>query len=321
MLSRVADNLFWMSRYLERAEHIARIVLVHRNLELEQPDDANTGRWQRVFQSLSLSPPVEGPTSSVLTQICFGLEGHTSITSALEFARNNARQVREQISSEMWEQLNRLYHAVRRSDFEDHNGEVEEFLLAVKEGAHLFHGVTDSTMSHGEGWQFIQLGQSLERAINTAALLEVHYRHFYLEASFDSEWGPDAAGYLEWIGLLKCATAFEAYCKVHTAAIDPLNIVEFLLLDDQFPHSIRFVVDTLQAALDTIGRLSPGRRVNRVQRIAGRLRAELSFTQIEEVMDRGIANTMQHIRESCYEIHDCIHEAFVSYPIESALEV
>ncbi len=249
------------------------------------------------------------------------MEGQVSITAALEFARNNARQVREQISSEMWEQLNRLYHAVRRSDFEDHNGEIEEFLLAVKEGAHLFHGVTDSTMSHGEGWQFIQLGQSLERAINTAALLEVHYRHFYLEASFDSEWGPDAAGYLEWIGLLKCATAFEAYCKVHTAAVDPLNVVEFLLLDDQFPHSIRFVVDTLQAALDTIGRLSPGRRVNRVQRIAGRLQAELSFTQIEEVMDRGIVNTMQHIRESCYEIHDCVHEAFVSYPIESALEV
>lgn len=321
MLSRVADNLFWMSRYLERAEHIARIVLVHRNLELEQPDAANTGRWQRVFQSLSLTLPVEDPTQNALTQICFGLEGQVSITAALEFARNNARQVREQISSEMWEQLNRLYHAVRRSDFEDHNGEIEEFLLAVKEGAHLFHGLTDSTMSHGEGWQFIQLGQSLERAINTAALLEVHYRHFYLEASFDSEWGPDAAGYLEWIGLLKCATAFEAYCKIHTATIDPLNVVEFLLLNDQFPHSIRFVVDTLQASLDGIGKLSPGRRVDRVQRIAGRLRAELSFTQIEEVMDRGIANTMQHIRESCYEIHNCVHEAFVSYPIESALEV
>lgn len=321
MLSRVADNLFWMSRYLERAEHVARIVLVHRNLELEQAEDANSGRWQRVFQSLSLNVPVETSTNGVLAQICFGVSDQISITTAIEFARNNARQVREQISSEMWEQLNRLYHAVRHSDFDDQNGEIEEFLQAVKEGAHLFHGLTDSTMSHGEGWQFIQLGQSLERAINTAALLEVHYRHFYLEASFDSEWGPDAAGYLEWIGLLKCATAFEAYCKVHTAAIDPLNIVEFLLLDDQFPHSVRFVVDTLQAALDAIGRLSPGRRVNRVQRIAGRLQAELSFTQIEEVMDRGIANTMQHIRESCYEIHNCVHEAFVSYPIETALEV
>ena len=321
MLSRVADNLFWMSRYLERAEHIARIVLVHRNLDLEQPEEANTGRWPRVFQSLSLNVPVGATANSALAQICFGLEDNISITTAIESARNNARQVREQISSEMWEQLNRLYHAVRQSDFEDRNGDIEEFLIAVKDGAHLFQGLTDSTMSHGEGWQFIQLGQSLERAINTAALLEVHYRQFYLEASFDSEWGPDAAGYLEWIGLLKCATAFEAYCKVHTATIDPLSVVEFLLLDAQFPHSIRFAVDTLQAALDGIGRLSPGRRVNRVQRIAGRLQAELSFTQIEEVMERGTANTMQHIRESCYEIHNCVHEAFVSYPIESALEV
>ncbi len=321
MLSRVADNLFWMSRYLERAEHIARIVLVHHNLELEQPEEANAGRWKRVFQSLALDPPIEDSTNSVLSQICFGVESRFSITTSIESARNNARQVREQISSEMWEQLNRLYHAVRHADHEDHNGEIEEFLIAVKEGAHLFHGLTDSTMSHGEGWQFIQLGQSLERAINTAAQLEIHYREFYREASLDSEWGPDAAGYLEWIGLLRCATAFEAFCKVHSATIDPLNVVEFLLLDAQFPHSIRFVVDTLQTALEAIGRLSPGRRVHKVQRIAGRLQAELSFTQIEEVMERGIADTMQHIRESCHEIHNCVHEAFVSYPVESALEV
>lgn len=321
MLSRVADNLFWMSRYLERAEHIARIVLVHHNLELEQPEQANAGRWERVFQSLSLGAPAECSANAVLAQICFGTENGGSITTAIEAARNNARQVREQISSEMWEQLNRLYHAVRHVENEDHNGGIEAFLIAVKEGAHLFQGLTDSTMSHGEGWQFIQLGQSLERAINTAALLEAHYRQFYQETTFDTEWGPDAAGYLEWIGLLKCATAFEAYCKVRTAAINPLDVVDFLLLDERFPHSIRFVVDTLQTSLEAIGRVSPGRRVNRVQRIAGRLQAELNFTQIEEVLNRGVPNTMQHIRGSCYEIHDCVYEAFVSYPIESALEV
>ena len=114
---------------------------------------------------------------------------------------------------------------------------------------------------------------------------------------------------------------FEAYCKVRTAAINPLDVVDFLLLDERFPHSIRFVVDTLQTSLEAIGRVSPGRRVNRVQRIAGRLQAELNFTQIEEVLNRGVPNTMQHIRGSCYEIHDCVYEAFVSYPIESALEV
>ena len=153
MLSRVADNLFWMSRYLERAEHIARIVLVHHNLELEQPEQANAGRWERVFQSLSLGAPAECSANAVLAQICFGTENGGSITTAIEAARNNARQVREQISSEMWEQLNRLYHAVRHVENEDHNGGIEAFLIAVKEGAHLFQGLTDSTMSHGEGWQ------------------------------------------------------------------------------------------------------------------------------------------------------------------------
>jgi uncharacterized alpha-E superfamily protein len=313
--------LYWLSRYLERAEHTARVVLVQRNLELELGDVASSGRWQRVYQSLLLEPPAVSSAGSVLKQICFQRGGAASITTSIDYARNNARQVREQISSEMWQQLNRLYHAVRHSEIDDSHSAIEEFLTSVNEGAHLFQGLTDSTMSHGEGWQFIQLGQSLERAINTAALLEAHYRHFYLDALSDAEWRPDASNYLEWIGLLKCATAFEAYCKVHTAAIDPMSVAEFLLLDAQFPHSIRFVVDTLQSSLDAIGRLSPGHRVNRVQRIAGRLQAELSFTQIDEVMDRGIANTMQHIREGCYTIHNCVHESFVSYPIESALEV
>jgi uncharacterized alpha-E superfamily protein len=310
-----------MSRYLERAEHFSRVALVQHNLDLEQPEEANAGRWVRVFQSLTLAPPLESKSSAVLQALCFGDEETGSITAVIEGARNNARQVREQISSEMWEELNRLYHTVRDRQDQVTHGDLEEFLRTVKEGAHLFQGLTDSTMSHGEGWQFIRLGQALERAVNTAALLESHYRHFFINTQFDTEFGPDVADYMEWIGLLKSATAFEAYCKVFTASIDPLCVAEFLLLDPLFPHSVRFAVNTLQSALDSIATLSPGRRVSRVQRIAGRLQAELSFAQIDEVMHRGIAETLRHIIESCYEIHECVYEAFVSYPLETALEV
>lgn len=313
MLSRVADNLYWMSRYLERAEHTARIVGVHMGLELEQPQEANGGRWERVMQSVGL----DGRDRDVLGTLCFGGRSRSSIVSAVRWARDNARQVREQISSEMWEQLNRLYHEVQRADHADLlEAGPEEFLDSIKEGAHLFQGVTDSTMSHGESWQFIQLGRFLERASNLAAMLDVHWGRYGGGAK--SEPGPD--DYMEWIGLLKCATAFEAYCKAYTAMITKEHAVEFLLLNGTFPHSIQFAVDRVESALASIAEASPSRRGTRVQRLSGRLKAGLGFSQIDEVMDEGLHVMLEQTQRQLGEIHSGVYQAFVSYPIEAALE-
>ena len=128
----------------------------------------------------------------------------SSIISCITVARENSRQVREQISSEMWEQLNRMFIEVKRAD-SDEVWDVDDFLYTIKEGTYLFQGITDSTMTHGEGWQFIQAGRSLERAAALATLLGVHFREFY---GHGAEPEP-----LEWIGLLRSCTAFEAYCK------------------------------------------------------------------------------------------------------------
>jgi uncharacterized alpha-E superfamily protein len=323
MLSRVADSLYWMSRYLERAEHTARVVGMHLNLELEQPLEASFGRWARVLETLGMDPaPARDlDSNSLLHLLCFEHASRGSIVSSIRAARDNARQVREQISSEMWEQLNRLYHEVHRADHDDlWNGEPEEFLSSVKERAHLFQGVTDSTMSHGEGWHFIQLGRFLERAVNISSLVDVHFRHFSSEAALNPEAGPDAADYLEWIGLLRSATAFEAYCKVYTASIDPERAAEFLILDPSFPHSIQFSAGMVQAALAEIARVSPSRRASRVQRLAGRLCAALSFSQIDEIMAGGIGATLADVNRQCGEIHSGVYEAFISYPFEAALE-
>ena len=139
----------------------------------------------------------------------------------------------------MWEQLNRLFHAVRRSSPEV--WDAREFLQSIKEGAHLFQGITDSTMTHSEGWQFIQVGRSLERAVAVSTLVGAHFREF------DK---PEQAGaervYLEWIGLLRSCTAFEAYCKAYTADVKPERIAEFLVLHPNFPHSIRFSAESLE---------------------------------------------------------------------------
>jgi uncharacterized alpha-E superfamily protein len=157
----------------------------------------------------------------------------SSIVASIVNARENARQVREQISSEMWEQLNRLFHAVRRNSPEV--WDARDFLQSIKEGAHLFQGITDSTMTHGEGWQFIQAGRYLERAMAVSTLVGAHYREFHQPAQIGAE-----RVYLEWIGLLRSCTAFEAYCKAYTADVKQERIAEFLVLHPSFPHSIRF---------------------------------------------------------------------------------
>ena len=150
MLSRVAESLYWMSRYLERAEHTARLIDVQLNNMLDQAGGDTNLRWQRLLRGLH-TPLPEGDVDaySITQALTFDTSNDSSIVSSIAAARENARQVREQISSEMWEQLNRLFHAVRRSSPEV--WDARDFLQSIKEGAHLFQGITDSTMNHGEG--------------------------------------------------------------------------------------------------------------------------------------------------------------------------
>jgi len=322
MLSRVADSLYWMTRYLERAANTAMIVGVHFNLELEQPRDLAGGRWERLFRAMHQNPTEDdtASTDAAVHRLCFDQANPGSIVSSIRSARDNGRQVREQISSEMWEQLNRLYHDVRHVDLSDFSGTgPDEFLNSIKDGSRLFQGVTDSTMNHGEGWQFIQLGQYLERGSNLASLIGQHFRHFPA-ASVSPASGFDSSDYLEWIGLLKCATAFEAYCKVYTASIVPERVAEFMLLNETFPHSLRFAADRVEAALKAITVSSPSRRASRGLRLSGRLRASLRFAGIDEIFTDGIHQVLNDFSSKCGEIHTGIYQAYITYPVEAALE-
>jgi uncharacterized alpha-E superfamily protein len=241
----------------------------------------------------------------------------TSIVHSVMSARENARQVREQISSEMWEQLNRLFLEVRRAGIEDlwEHGPVD-FLQAIREGSHLFQGITDSTMAHSEGWHFIQVGRFIERACLLSTLIDIHYQEFHAEGA-----SLETADHLEWVGLLKSCTAFEAYCKVFSAETRPDRIAEFLILSPAFPHAIRFSIDSIESALKSISAQSRARRASRVERIAGRLRATLGFSQIDEVMEGGLHRYLRDVLAHCAEVHSALHQAYVTYPIEAAIEV
>lgn len=316
MLSRVADSLYWMGRYLERAEHTSRLVNVELQLWLDQSPELGAGRWRFLLDALR-APAVDGPVdpTQLLNTLVFSRANGSSIVSCIAAARENLRHVREQCSTRMWEQLNRFYlDVIERRPETEWILKSHDFFLSVLEGAYLFHGITDATMSHGEGWQFIQLGRYVERADTLTTLLETHFQRMTTNMN-----GPvESAEYLEWVGLLGGCVALEAYCKAHTAEIRPLRVAEFLLLNPEFPHSIRFSVDRVNAALHLIGDLTQ-RSGKLPTRIAGRLRAQLSFSQIEEIMAEGINAYLQNVRKECAEIHSAIHEIYFDYSVEAEL--
>ncbi len=316
MLSRVADSLYWMSRYLERAEHTARMVDVELQLWLDRSPEAGAGRWRFLLEALC-SPAVSGaldPTQLVNTLV-FSRANASSIVSCVSSARENLRQVREQCSSEMWEQLNRLYlEVIEARPEEAWMLKSHGFFRTVQEAAHLFQGIADGTMSHGEGWQYIQLGRYLERTDTLASLMGTHFKRLVHPV----DQAVESVEYLEWLGLLRGCVAFEAYCKARTAEIRPLRVAEFLLLNPEFPHSVRFSVDRINSALHIIGDLTE-RRAKLATRVAGRLRAQLSFSQIEEVLAEGVGGYLESVRSECTQIHAAIHQSHFDYAMESEL--
>ncbi|MFZ0307087.1 MAG: alpha-E domain-containing protein [Candidatus Sulfotelmatobacter sp.] len=317
MLSRVADSLYWMSRYLERAVHTARLIDVDLQLRLDQSPDAGSERWLGLLQALQVPAPEDGSLDAETLTHLLTLDrtNPSSIISCVAAARENLRQVREQCSSDMWEQLNRLFLQVK-STASSEAGLLDsyQFFRAVQDGAHLFQGVTDSTMSHGEGWHYIQLGRFVERTDAVARLIGAHFNRLPhpLDQAVESE------EYLEWVALLKSCAAFQAYCKAHTAELRPLRVAEFLLLNPGFPHSVRFSVDMIHAALTAISELTE-RKAEQPVRIAGRLRATLSFSQIDEIMASGANAFVDSIRWQCSQAHTAIHQIYFDYSVESAL--
>ncbi|WP_035350037.1 alpha-E domain-containing protein [Edaphobacter aggregans] len=316
MLSRVADSLYWMSRYLERAEHTARLLDVNLNLMLDESSTSSEHRWLRVLRALGNPRDVEwtDDPDTLTRMLSFDTNVHASIVRCIVAARENSRHVREQISTEQWHRLNSLYLQVTKPEIAAEM-ESTEFLQMVMDSIHQFQGITDSTMSHGEGWQFIQVGRFIERATATAMLIEAYHDDLWVHP----ERLPEGSEYLEWMGLLRSATAFEAYCKVYTADLTPNQILEFLLLDEQFPHSLRFAIDSMQCALEAIQRESGKSRAEPLHRLSGRLSAQLSFSSIDDILRQDVVAALRNIQAQCREIHRMIYELYVDYSVQTAL--
>ncbi len=314
MLSRVADSLYWLSRYTERAEHTSRLLAVKLESVVEQTREEADAAWARIVAALSAEDCATAAADAFATTrtLAFDPANPSSLVASLAHARDNARQVREQLSNEYWEHLNRLYLRLQPITIE---------AIWVHQPARLFRetmqdlytleGIAFTTLPHSEGWHFLELGRYIERAQLVSRLLEVHFGFVARTLS--------KPRYADWPVLLRFCTAFEPYCKKHTAAIVPERIAEMLLFDPEFPHSVRFAIDRVRAALDRVAPGAPPGRRAACERLAGRLKAAVDFGQIEELMGGSIDGFLGEITRQCEQIHEAVYRAYIAYGAESVL--
>ena len=320
MLSRVADSLYWMSRYLERAENTMRQLDVTMSLMLDSGGASAESHWQRLIASIGNPADFEwnGDPGTIAEKLIFDKHHPASVTSCIDAARENARQIREEISTEQWQRLNRLYHQMHSPHTETQfRSNISDVLASVVDAIHLFKGVSDTTMIHGQGWHFIRFGRYLERAYAIATLLEVHQPSLYHVSDREDS----GYQYLEQVGLLRCCTAFEAYCQVYTADLTPDRILEFLLLNRDFPHAIRYSVDCMRQAVQSIQHTGGRRPPDELTAGIGRLHAMLSFTSVSEIIAGDASAFLHTIRQQCMRIHELMYRYYIHYSIQSALAV
>ncbi|TCD48572.1 alpha-E domain-containing protein [Chlorobium sp. N1] len=315
MLSRVAESLFWMSRYVERAENTARFLDVNFNLLLdlnrittvESPEcwialilvTSDRERFESAYGDYGAEP--------VTDYLVFNRQNPNSIISCIGMARENARSVIESISSEMWEQINNLYHYLQSATPQSVQNDPFSFYREIKNASHLFQGITDSTFPRSEGWDFMQVAKYLERADNTARLVDVKYHMLETTRQEHEEVVSRSVDIIEWMAVLKSCSALEAFRKRYLARIEPRSIMEFLILDRSFPRSINFSVCAAKEALWRLSGGSGGRSLNSADRLIGKMEAELSFTTMDDISDTGLHHYLERLERGIREVGEEAH--------------
>jgi len=316
MLSRIAESLFWLARYIERAEGTARILDVNYHMLLEQSQQSYHLRWEPLIIMAGEEDRFrklygEVNAKNVFEFLAFRPDNPSSIVQCISKARENARTIRDRISREMWEDINGLYYTVCQFvPQEEIAAGPHRFCERVKFGAHRFHGVTDATLPHDEGWEFLRIGWSLERAEMTARLVDVQY-HNLLD-------GPPAADALDnhqWMAVLRSVGAYEAYHRQYHPPLEPEKVAEMLILDHQHPHSIRFNVAEFQSSLRAVSGSGRGSYANEAERLAGKLVERLSYDKIGEIFKQGLHGYLNDVVNMCAAIGDDIARTYFYYAV------
>lgn len=316
LLSRVAENLYWMSRYVERAENLARLLHVGFYLDLDAAELAREGGDGPVESLLTIFACRDayaagggtGDRDEVLRFLTFDRQNPQSMLRLVAAARENARGTQETVSAEAWSHVNRLYlylsgpRALRRF-----RASPSRFFEAVKRACILFGGLIDSTLPRTEIFHFLQVGRYLERADQMSRILMA-------KSPALCPAGPDdgglSMGLVHWTSLLRSCSAYEAYLRSHHDRIDPVSVVRYLVLDADFPRAVRFSVARCRESLHAIAGGDDDEFSSEAERRLGRLDSDLRYLDVDEIFERGLPTFLTGVQDACGRIGDEIHHAY-----------
>jgi uncharacterized alpha-E superfamily protein len=309
MISRVAEHCFWLARYLERAENTARILEVNQTLLLDFHVPVEQ-QWRPLLIISGIHDYPNEPTAEhIQAYMTWDADNPFSIVSILYWARENARIIREVISAEMWERINFYYLWIRSPAARDvYDTNRHEFYAQVRRVNQLVHGIADTTMSQGEAWEFFKLGTFLERACQTARIMDVKY-HMLLPQVEDVGTPVDNA---HWVAILMSCSGYEPFHKkARPSLIDPgAAVADFLIFDDQFPRSIRWCLRETQSAAAAAAGRPDGVGPNEAERKIAALIAHLDSRTIADVIRDGMHETLTHVVDSVHRIGEAIHAVY-----------
>jgi uncharacterized alpha-E superfamily protein len=313
MLSRVADSIYWMSRYVERAENVARFIDVNLQLVLDAPPGQEQ-QWQPLVNATGDQEEFAkrhgaATQENVIEFLTFDPQNPNSILSCLQAARENARGVREVISSAMWLQLNKFYLMVKLASAAPLDlDSATDFFHEVILSSQLFTGITDASMTHGAGWHFAQIGRMLERADKVSRILDMKY---YILLRSPEDVGT-AFDHIQWGAVLRSASAFEMYCKRH-GRISPRGVIEFLMLDREFPRSVQFCLRAARDSLHVISGAPPGAFRCAPEKLLGQICADLEFATVDDIIGCGLHEYIDQFQTKLNHAAQAIYERFFAF--------
>ncbi|MEY3462434.1 MAG: hypothetical protein RLZZ468_212 [Cyanobacteriota bacterium] len=309
MLSRVADSLYWINRYVERAENISRFVEVSEAMALDCPP-GSAEPWLPLVdasgdRSLFDQLYPAGRPQDVVEFLVRAEANPNSIVNCIAYARENSRQIRDVITTEMWEQINDLYWTLLDND-SFWGQPPQEQLRSIRRDCQLFYGITDATLSRDLAWQFSRLGRVLERADKTTRILDVKY--FLLLPSPDEVGG--VLDELQWISLLRSAGAYQMFRKARQQVIEPRAVAAFLLLDPIFPRSVRYCLDRIHETLRIVsGQSLPG-APDALECLSGLTLARWSYTSIDALIVDGLHEAIDGLQQDLNRLHGLIEQRY-----------
>ncbi|MEN9841902.1 MAG: hypothetical protein RL376_1702 [Verrucomicrobiota bacterium] len=324
MLSRVANLIYWIARYLERAENTARIVEVNAQLvlDLQSRQDADDPRaWEPLvfvtgsdekFHELYGEKVTE---RAVIEFMLFDKENPSSVLSCINFARENARCIRDQLSAELWETINTFYLRLKDDDFTRYAQlGAADYLAWIKTQTQLFHGVAEAMIPRTDGWWFYDLGRHLERADNISRILDIKY---YMILPSVQAVG-SALDMVQWASVLRSCSAFEAFRRSRRGDLDLARVVDYLLRDPAFPRSIRFAITEAEQCLQRIGAGGTRPATASAHDLVRQLRLELETTDVKTVIASGLHEYLDSIQVRIEAIHDAVQLAYVTQGAKAA---